>query len=79
MKDPFYSVVPKFFGMTMDELMEVKHPKSWFLFERGSIDEMQMLNNFFSDGRDFDKRGLLAEMVSTSSHLEHFFDPFYLQ
>lgn len=59
----------------MDELMKVKHPKSWLLFERGFIDEKQMLSEFFADGRDFDEGGLLAAMVSSLSHLCQFVRP----
>ncbi|GMH36007.1 hypothetical protein BSKO_03875 [Bryopsis sp. KO-2023] len=67
--DPFYTVVPQFFGMTMEELFKVKHPQSWLLFERGLIDEKQMMDNFFSDGRDFDKAGLLKTMCENYDYV----------
>lgn len=63
MRDPFYTAMPGFFGMTMNELLAAKHPDSWLLFERGFIDEDQLLDEFFLDGRDFNKRGLVDYMV----------------
>jgi len=61
-RDPFYDVVPEFFGMSLDELIAVKHPHAWVAFERDHIAEPQMLAEFFADGRDYDRDGLVAAM-----------------
>lgn len=60
--DPFYDVVPEFFGMSLDELIAVKHPSAWVSFERDHIDEPRMLADFFADGRDYDRDGLVSAM-----------------
>ena len=61
-RDPFYDVVPEFFGMSLDELIAVKHPNAWVRFERDHIDEPQMLAEFFADGRAYDHAGLVTTM-----------------
>ena len=38
-REPFFTDVPAFFGMTLDELFAEKHPTSWIDFEHGRIDE----------------------------------------
>ncbi|KAL0288978.1 UNVERIFIED_CONTAM: Flavin mononucleotide hydrolase 1, chloroplatic, partial [Sesamum angustifolium] len=38
-RDPFYHDVPAFFGMSMKELLECKHPTTWIEFEKGLINE----------------------------------------
>jgi len=53
--DPFYDVVPAFFGMTLDELMAAKHPTAWVEFEHGKLDAGTFLDRFFADGRAFDR------------------------
>ncbi|XP_047335022.1 flavin mononucleotide hydrolase 1, chloroplatic [Impatiens glandulifera] len=57
-RDPFYQDVPAFFGMTLKELIDCKHPNVWNEFERGLITEMELADNFFKDGRSFDLQGL---------------------
>lgn len=52
--DPFDREFPAFFGMSLPELFAVKHPTSWFEFERGEIDEADYLARLFADGRPFD-------------------------
>ena len=32
--DPFRHIMPSFFGMTLAELLEHKHPTAWARFER---------------------------------------------
>lgn len=61
--DPFYEDVPKALGMTLKELIEVKHPTSWVDFERGVIDEQQLRKRFFADGRDYPHEAMKAAMV----------------
>ncbi|KAH9734505.1 Flavin mononucleotide hydrolase 1 chloroplatic [Citrus sinensis] len=56
-RDPFYHDVPAFFGMSMKELIECKHPNAWIEFEMGMISEMELARKFFTDGRPFDLEG----------------------
>ncbi len=60
--DPFFVEVPQFFGMRLDELIAVKHPTSWVRFEKGLIDEEELIRDFFADRRAFDGPGLKAAM-----------------
>ena len=53
--EPYERDVPRFFGMTLDELFEVKHPTAWIEFEHGRIDEDEYCSRFFRDGRSLDK------------------------
>lgn len=57
--DPFYDVMPEFFGMTFDELMAAKHPTAWVEFEHGRLDAGTFLDRFFADGRAFDRAGFM--------------------
>ncbi|XP_057539824.1 flavin mononucleotide hydrolase 1, chloroplatic-like isoform X2 [Amaranthus tricolor] len=57
-RDPFYHDIPAFFGMSMKELLECKHPTAWNEFEKGLIDEDELARKFFKDGRHFDLQGL---------------------
>lgn len=40
-RDPFYQDVPAFFGMSLKELIDCKHPTAWIEFEKGLIDEVK--------------------------------------
>ncbi|KAJ6824739.1 uncharacterized protein M6B38_380105 [Iris pallida] len=62
-RDPFYNDIPQFFKMSMKELLECKHPTAWVEFEKGQIDEIELANKFFKDGRPFDLEGLKECMV----------------
>ena len=59
-QDPFYDVVPAFFGLDFAALLAVKHPTHWFDFEHGLIDEQTFLEGFFTDGRPFDHQGFMT-------------------
>ena len=50
--------------MTLKELFGVKHPLTWGRFERGEIDENELFEYFFKDGRQFDGQGMKEAMVS---------------
>jgi len=52
-RDPFRDM-PAFFGMTLAEMLEAKHPTAWVDFESGHIDEPTFLARFFADGRSYD-------------------------
>ncbi|GFQ01136.1 hypothetical protein PHJA_002257500 [Phtheirospermum japonicum] len=56
-RDPFYHDIPAFFGMSMEELLECKHPAAWIEFEKGLISEMELARTFFKDGRPIDMEG----------------------
>lgn len=58
-RDPFYEDIPGFFGMTLEELLAVKHPTAWVDFEHGRIDAGTYLDTMFEDGRDFDRAGFM--------------------
>jgi HAD superfamily hydrolase (TIGR01509 family) len=60
--EPFYREVPSFFGMSLREIIEQKHPTAWIDFECGHIDEATMMARFFADGRSFDHAGLRTTM-----------------
>jgi HAD superfamily hydrolase (TIGR01509 family) len=68
--DPFHEVVPRFFGMTLGELIEAKHPRAWIDFELGATDEQTMIQRFFRDRRSFDHQGLKAAMVAAYRWLD---------
>ncbi len=68
--DPFYVEVPAFFGMSLDELMKVKHPRAWLDFEFGRCDEATFLANFFADGRAYDHEGLKRAMFESYRFLD---------
>lgn len=69
-RDPFYEDVPAFFGISMKELLAIKHPTAWVDFEKGVISEDQLINHFFSDRRKFDFYGLKNCMASGYAYLE---------
>lgn len=62
--DPFYEIMPAFFGMTFDEMMAAKHPTAWVEFEHGRMNAGEYLDQFFADGRDFDRAGLMQAIRS---------------
>ncbi len=57
--EPFYHEMPAFFGLSMAELQQVKHPTAWIEFELGHLSEEQFLACFFRDGRAFDRAAFL--------------------
>ena len=68
--DPFYEHVPRVLGMTLDELLQVKHPTAWVDFEKGHISEQEFLDGFFRDRREYDQQALLQCMRSTYRYLD---------
>ncbi|CAI9787146.1 unnamed protein product [Fraxinus pennsylvanica] len=69
-RDPFYHDIPAFFGMSMKELLECKHPTAWIEFEKGLINEMELARKFFKDGRSFDLEGLKSCMRKGYYYIE---------
>jgi hypothetical protein len=39
-RDPFFEEIPAFFGLSMKELLVVKHPTAWMEFESGQVTEV---------------------------------------
>jgi len=60
--DPFYRHVPKFFDLSFAELLRVKHPEMWILFEKGEVEEAAVMQNFFLDNRSFDHKAFVDMM-----------------
>lgn len=38
-RDPFRDVMPRFFGLSLEEMLRQKHPDAWSRFERGELSE----------------------------------------
>jgi HAD superfamily hydrolase (TIGR01509 family) len=68
-RDPFYEVVPAFFGMSLDELIAQKDPDAWPRFERGEIDHAEMMATFFADRRRFDHAAFAASVQGAYAFL----------
>ncbi|GAX82437.1 hypothetical protein CEUSTIGMA_g9865.t1 [Chlamydomonas eustigma] len=68
--DPFFKEMPKFFGMTFDDLMKCKSPTAWPAFERGEINQDELFRQFFNDRRNFDG----PELVKTMEEAYYFVD-----
>ncbi|WCJ34709.1 Haloacid dehalogenase-like hydrolase (HAD) superfamily protein [Euphorbia peplus] len=68
--DPFYHHVAPFFGMSFEELLQSKHPTAWIEFEEGKIDETELSQKFFKDGRPFDLEGLKDCMKRRYSYID---------
>lgn len=58
--EPFHREMPAFFGMSLAELVAVKHPTAWIDFELGRTSESDFLAGFFRDRRAFDHAAFLA-------------------
>jgi HAD superfamily hydrolase (TIGR01509 family) len=58
--EPFSTVIPGFFQMSLDELREAKHPTAWIEFEEGRLTEADYVARFFRDGRPVDADALRA-------------------
>ena len=63
--DPFFVEMPEFFGTTFEMMLDAKHPGAWVEFELGRCSEDDFLANFFSDGRDFDRRAFVRTVRSS--------------
>jgi len=69
-RDPFYTDVPAYFGMTLHELYAAKHPDTWMAFECGAIDEEGLERAFFLDGRAWDVAGLKSVLKESYRWVE---------
>ena len=61
-KDPFFTRIAGFFGITFEELLRDKHPTLWSEFELGRIDESELSRRFFRDERPVDVPALKSEL-----------------
>eukprot|EP00741_Cyanophora_paradoxa_P019129 tig00021126_g18470.t1 len=69
--DPFYRDMHSFFGFeSLKDMMKEKHPTRWLEFERGHIDESKFLEDYFKDGRDYDKEGFRQHVKSCYRFLD---------
>lgn len=62
--EPFFVEVPAALGMSLEQVLQEKHPTSWLEFERGEIDEATFAARFFADGRTYDHEGMREAMVA---------------
>ena len=56
--DPFFEEVPGFFGISLEKLLEAKHPTAWLEFERGKLSPDEYYATMFADGRPVDGTAL---------------------
>jgi HAD superfamily hydrolase (TIGR01509 family) len=53
-RDPFFTHMAGFFGLSFEELLRRKHPTTWRRFELGEVDEHALFEHFFADGTPID-------------------------
>jgi HAD superfamily hydrolase (TIGR01509 family) len=63
--DPFFKEMPEFFGLSLRELIDAKHPNAWVRFEHGELTPEELLVTFFADRRAFD-HAAFVEMLRGS-------------
>ena len=61
-REPWFEDAPTFFGMSLDDLYAIKHPRSWIDFEHGRITEAEYFRTFFADGRALDGPAFVAHL-----------------
>lgn len=69
-RDPFFTHMPAFFGLSLDALVAQKHPTAWRDFELGRIGEDELFRRFFRDARPIDGPGLKQHMADGYAWLE---------
>ncbi len=62
-RDPFFTHMPSFLGLSFDELLAKKHPTAWGEFELGKLREEELYARFFRDGTRIDGPGLKQHMA----------------
>jgi len=67
--DPFFEVMPEFFGLSFREMLDAKHPSAWLEFELAQRSEPELLRDFFADGRAFDHEAFLARVTASYQFL----------
>jgi HAD superfamily hydrolase (TIGR01509 family) len=61
--EPFFEVVPRALGLTLEQILADKHPTAWVDFELGLIDEAELVRRFFLDGRKYPHAEMKAAMI----------------
>lgn len=69
-RDPFFTHMAPFFGLTFEELLEQKHPSAWGEFERGVITERELFERFFRDGRPIDGQAFKRHVEAAYAWIE---------
>lgn len=69
-RDPFFTHMAAYFGLSFDELLRQKHPTAWRDFELGAIDEDALYRSFFADGRAIDGPGLKRTMLQAYAWID---------
>lgn len=69
-RDPFFTHVPGFLGLTFQELLARKHPSAWGEFEVNAIDEATLYARFLRDGTPIDGPGLKRCMREAYAFIE---------
>jgi HAD superfamily hydrolase (TIGR01509 family) len=63
-RDPFFTHMAPFFGLSFEQLLATKHPTTWLEFELGRIGEQELGARFFRDGTPVDSAALKQRMRS---------------
>jgi len=58
--DPFHLEIPRFFGVSLRELLPRLRQGAWVSFEQGELQESEFFAQFFADGQPVDGEGLRA-------------------
>ena len=69
-RDPFFTHMAGFLGLSFEELLARKHPTAWRDFELGKLDERALYASFFSDGSPIDGPGLKRCMRDAYAFIE---------
>jgi HAD superfamily hydrolase (TIGR01509 family) len=68
--EPFPTVMPPFFGMTLDEFRQARHPTAWIEFEKGRLSEAEYFARMFQEARPVDGAGLRTRLREAYGWLE---------
>lgn len=68
--DPFFDVIPAFFGLTLEAYLDAKHPTAWIEFERGALSPAEFYVKMFKDGRAVDGAALEARLRASYRFLD---------
>jgi HAD superfamily hydrolase (TIGR01509 family) len=68
--EPFFEVVPRALGLSLEEIFAHKHPTAWVDFELGLIDEAELERRFFLDGRKYPHAAMRAAMIDHYDYID---------
>jgi len=68
--EPYFTVLPRFFGLTLEQLREQRHPTSWIDFEYGRLSEEEYFECYFADGRKVDGEALRRAVLDSYDWLD---------